>query len=297
LDSDDTLDEQAMAAAVDAFRETDVAKVQWPMFLADASGRTDGRITTVQSPPDGSLLQRVAFEGPLYDFNYHTNCALARSFLEAVMPVPEPDYRISADEYLTTLAPVYGAVTTLPKAHGTYRVHGANNYVDRNLDDDRVKGDVARFESNACVLADHLNRRGIEGDAALWKETAFNYLWPTRLLKVRIDIRRFVPEGSSYLLIDDEEWGGSTSIDGRLGVRLIERDGDYWGPPEHDAVAIEEIRRHFANGVRFLVLWWTCTWWRDVYPGLFLFLEHASHRVVESDGAVIFELTSEIGAL
>jgi glycosyltransferase involved in cell wall biosynthesis len=289
LDADDTLLEDAIAATLEMYDPSDVVKIQWPMFVTDAAGTRDGRVTAVEPPPRGQLIERVVEEGPLYDFNYHTNCVYSRAFLDHVMPVPEPPYRNGADVYLTTLAPIYGVLETLSRPFGTYRLHGANNYADRPLDDERLRDYIRRFDLNAEHLAEHLRRAGRDDvDPDHWRATAFNYLWPTRLLAVRQHVERLVPRGGEFILIDGGEWGGSQPIAERRAVRVVERDGLYWGPPASDSEAIDEVERLFTRGAELLVLWWTCYWWEDAYPLLLDHLDTHAHRLVDTDAAVIF---------
>ena len=297
LDADDTLHEDAIAATLEMYDPNDVVKIQWPMLVTDAAGTRDGRITAVEPPPRGQLIERTVEEGPLYDFNYHTNSVYSRAFLDQIMPVPEPPYRNGADVYLTTLAPVYGVLVTLPRPFGTYRLHGANNYAHRALDDERLRDYVRRFDLNAEHLAEHLRRVGRDDvDPDHWRANAFNYLWPTRLLKVRSHVARAVPRGGAFILIDGAEWGGAQPIAERHATRLMERDGEYWGPPAGDAEAIAEADRLHAAGAEVLVLWWTCFWWLDCYPGFIAWLEQRCQRVpdVEPEAAVIFRFNDDV---
>lgn len=53
------------------------------------------------------------------------NC-FARSVLEQILPIPEPEFRISADGYLVTVAPFYGNVIAVETPIGARRKHGNN---------------------------------------------------------------------------------------------------------------------------------------------------------------------------
>ena len=298
LDSDDTLLPETIDACIEGFRDDAVVRVQWSLHVTDAAGHRSSQTTTVEPPPDGRLLERVVRDGPLYDFNYHTNCAHHRGFLERVMPVPEAPYRHGADVYLTTLAAAYGVVETLSNPYGTYRVHGDNNYAERALDDERLQDYVRRFEMNAAVLAEHLGRLGWDVRPDDWKASAFNYLWPTRLLATRKSVRDHLPDGMPFILIDGVEWGSPASVDRRCAVR-IERDGDYWGDPPDDATAIAEVKRLARDGLRYVVIWWTKLWWLRAYPNFMLWMDERSDRMpdVPTDAAVIFRLHDDaVGA-
>ena len=290
LDADDTMLPGATAAAVSRFHHDDVARVQWPLLATDRTGRATG-LATAERPPEGSLIEEVVRGGPLYDLNYVTYAFHSRAFLRVVMPMPDEPYRHGADVYLLTLAPVYGHLRTLDAPFGTYRVHGANNFRERALDDARLRDYVQRFDINAEHLADHLRRVGRDDvDPDRWRATAFNYLWPTRLLRVRHHLERLVPEGEAFILVDGSEWGDEP-VPGRRAIRLVERDGRYWGPPHGAGDAIAAAQQALDCGAQVLALWWTCYWWLDAYPDLMRWVEERARRAVdvEADAALIFQ--------
>jgi hypothetical protein len=196
-----------------------------------------------------------------------------------------------------TLAPVYGVVATLPRPCGVYRVHGDNNYVDRPLDDARLRDYIGRFETNGSHLAQHLHRVGrVDADPVRWRGTAYNYLWPTRLLATRRHIEALLRPGGTFILVDDGEWGDGSSIADRQGIRPGERNGTYWGSPADDGDAIAAVEALINAGAELLVLWWTCFWWLDAYPRLIEFIDARADRSVDTDAAVIFRLRNrEVG--
>jgi glycosyltransferase involved in cell wall biosynthesis len=289
LDADDELFDDAVASAVPQFVDR-VVKVQWPLVSVDAHGGSRGSLVTTQRPPDGDLLERVAREGPLYDLHYVTGAAYTRDFLEAVMPVPEAPYRHGADMYLASIAPVYGTLATLPDARATYRLHPDNNYRNRPLDDDRLRNYLGRYETNASVLAEHLLARGTDVRPQDWYATAFNHLWPTRALAARQAIRANVPDGERFILIDGMEWGDPVEVDARVAVRVLERDGVYWGHPPDGATAIAAVQRLRDEGIEHFLLWWTCFWWFDAYPQFAQWIDACSVRRTATDAFVLVQL-------
>jgi hypothetical protein len=52
----------------------------------------------------------------------------AADVLRKIFPIPEVDFRILADNYLSHLTPLFGPVVALDFVGAYYRVHGANNY-------------------------------------------------------------------------------------------------------------------------------------------------------------------------
>jgi hypothetical protein len=52
--------------------------------------------------------------------------AFARDVLERIFPIPEDEFRICADGYLVTLAPLFGPVVSIDEPLGVYRIHDRN---------------------------------------------------------------------------------------------------------------------------------------------------------------------------
>jgi glycosyltransferase involved in cell wall biosynthesis len=290
LDADDTLFPGAMEAAVELFDDPQVVKVQWPLHVVDSQGDWHGALSTHVTPPEGDLRDRVAVDGPLYDFHYTTGCAYRTDFLNQVFPMPEAEYRNGGDVYLITLAPVYGRIRNSTQALGTYRVHGQNNYRERRLDEHRIRNYMQRFEDNSRALAAHLARQNIPADVGQWKRSNFNYIWLERLLLAKQDIAALVSPGETYLLVNDDEWGDPQPVEERCAVPLPEREGVYWGPPADDAAAIEEVERLRGQGARYVVFWWTCFWWLEHYVHLTRYLQSRFTRSLDNERLIAFDL-------
>ena len=297
LDADDTLLPEAIERAVPLFEDNKTVKVQWPLRVVDRAGTPCGQITTKWTPPEGNLKETVLRDGPFYDFNLHTGCALKRDFLEKVFPMPELPYRNGADVYLIILVPIFGYISNIMEPLGTYRSHGANNYLGRTLDDKRIRNYIDRFEINCEALHHHLNKMDIEVDPQLWKERNFNYLWPTRLLLAKQDIESYIPEGSKYILVNEDEWGEGEPVPKRHAIPFLEKDGQYAGPPADDAVAIKGLERLRNNGAKFLVFWWTSFWWLEHYKELYRRLRAHFPIISKSDRLVIFDLRQRVESL
>ena len=290
LDADDTLIPTAMASIIPFFEDENTVKVQWPLWVVDSSGAHTKEITTKWTPPQGDLKEFVLREGPFYDFNLHVGCAMRRSFLEKVFPMPEPPYRNGGDVYLTTLAPIFGEIRNFKEPLGTYRAHGANNYYGRELDEKRVRNYITRFEANCNALEQYAKKLGFAADPQLWKQRNFNYIWPHRLLQAKRDIESLVPGGASYILVNEDEWGIGEPVSKRHAVPFLERDGPYAGHPADDAGAISELERLRNKGADFIVFWWTSFWWFEHYPRFYEYVCSEFPCVLRNDGLVVFDL-------
>ena len=131
LDADDTLDPGIAAfVAAAAAAQPDAGKYQWRMELVDAEGRSTGSaLPAAHVPlPEGDM-RRAELTFP-FDIAWTATSgnAFPAAVLRAIMPMPEPDYRIGADSYLQHLTPLLGPVVSLDVIGANRRVHGGNAY-------------------------------------------------------------------------------------------------------------------------------------------------------------------------
>jgi Glycosyl transferase family 2 len=127
LDADDLLLPQAVEEIVRAWRPG-IAKAQFVLAHIDAEGRPLGG-TVPYAPaqmPDGDLKQAILSSGGYVGAPTSGN-AFARSVLERLLPIPEPQWHQAADTSLEILAPFLGDVVSLKKTLGCYRVHDSNH--------------------------------------------------------------------------------------------------------------------------------------------------------------------------
>jgi hypothetical protein len=207
------------------------------------------------------------------------------------MPVPELPFRHGADVYLTILAPVYGQIHRLYEPLGAYRVHECNNYFGRSLAPDRLRDFVQRFENCCIELQKHVTAQGTKPDIDDWRKRNFNYLWPTRCIRAVSQIEAVVPAGDSYLLVNNDDWGNREPVHGRHAIPFLENDGQYWGPPPNDDVAVSELNRLRAEtGVSHIVFSWTAYWYFEQYPRFHSWLRNEHRCIVENDAVTVFDI-------
>jgi glycosyltransferase involved in cell wall biosynthesis len=291
LDSDDSLDPDAIEKVIELMRERQVVKAQWPLRIIDVDGNWHGVLSTKQSPPEGNLRSRVIQDGPLYDFEFTTGSAYRRTFLSRVFPMPEAPYRNGGDVYLITLAPIFGDVRTAHKPLGMYRAHEHNNFLGKRLNKERVRNYLRRFEANCSVLAKQLVLQGERPNVESWRERNFNYLWPTRWLRAVSEIEAVISPGNSYLLVNNNEWGNGEPVPGRHAIPFLERDGEYWGPPADDRAAISQVNRLTTETrVSHIVFSWTAYWWLEHYSRFHTWLRSTHRCVLENDALTVFEI-------
>lgn len=174
LDADDYLYPHAAARIAGAFGPG-VAKVHYRLDLVDRHGRTVDLYPAREVSFDSGdvvplLLSKGRYEAPVTSGN-----AFARGVLERILPMPEEDFRISADGYVVTLAPLFGAVASIDEPLGAYVQHGANAWAPGRTDSGerfrramehdrsrlralaRVAGDLGLRLAEAPELRDHVH--------------------------------------------------------------------------------------------------------------------------------------------
>jgi 2-polyprenyl-3-methyl-5-hydroxy-6-metoxy-1,4-benzoquinol methylase len=101
-----------------------------------------------------------------------------------------------------------------------------------------------------------------------------------------------IPQGASFILVDENQWGDGEIVPGRRAIPFVERDGRYWGPPPDDEAAIRELERLRKAGASFMVFASPAFWWLEYYAGLSQHLRSAFRCVLENERLIVFVLKS-----
>jgi glycosyltransferase involved in cell wall biosynthesis len=286
LDADDVLMPGAAAAAVAATGDERVVQVHWPVAEIDAAGRVTGEVTPVAALADGDLLAQLLGAGPLQWASSPTSGnAWTRRYLEAVMPIPEAEFRMGADAYVIGLAPLYGRLRAVERPHSYYRRHARN-------DSGRSFDEIIRFDLDiARKLFSHASRRaaalGHEVDPAQWEAGNWSFMLARSLAEIDS-----IVGADPFVLIDGMELSLEPGS-GRSVIPFLEHDGEYWGQPEDDAEAISELERLRREGARFLVLAWPAFWWADAYPRFIEHVRGSYARALVNERLQIFDLSED----
>jgi glycosyltransferase involved in cell wall biosynthesis len=123
LDADDLLYPECVSAAMSAVRAGSV-KVQYNLDVIGSNGENYNRCVCHFPIGYNSDAIRAEFlTSNTYMWPVSSGNAYARSFLEQMLPLT---VRIAPDGILNTVAPLFGDVVTLDRAHGCYRIHQSN---------------------------------------------------------------------------------------------------------------------------------------------------------------------------
>lgn len=286
VDSDDALLPHAVERVVEIMTDPAVAKIQWRATEIDEGGRPTGRRIPDQPLSRGNLRDRVLAEGP-YGYHWPPTSANAwsRILLDRILPMPETSFRTCPDLYLAALAPLYGHVECADEPLSLWRKHLANHSWREDFAT-RVREGIERDEHTMQALAEHARRLGLVPDRTAWR----SYTWWIQISAAIADIVSVVPEGSSFILANQEAWANGPRIAGRTRLPFLEQDGLYWGPPADDAEAIAELLRQRARGQRYFVVAFPHLWYLDHYHGLNAWLQLNAREHLRNARVAIFQL-------
>jgi glycosyltransferase involved in cell wall biosynthesis len=129
LDSDDQLLPDITQRVVEVFQQQpDIVKVQYQLQVIDNDSQKLSKIIPESRyMPSGDLRSHIV-KFHSYGCSPTSGNAFSASVLHRLLPMPEAEYRIIADEYINNLVPLLGSIVSLHQVGGLYRVHGNNNF-------------------------------------------------------------------------------------------------------------------------------------------------------------------------
>jgi len=130
LDADDYLEPDAVARVVAAWKPG-IAKIQYRLRVIDGSGRAVELFPPRDTRFDSGDVVPLLLRSGRYHTAVTSGNAFSREVLQRILPIPEGEFRISADGYLVTLAPLFGTVLSLDEPLGVYRLHERNAWATR----------------------------------------------------------------------------------------------------------------------------------------------------------------------
>jgi hypothetical protein len=200
--------------------------------------------------------------------------------------MPEAPFKISADNYLCMLAPLYGMITVISEPLSLYRLHGKNNFRGKYLEEALLESKVERFNASSEILQKHFSDLGIIPETENWEKNS----WLKKLSRSLNDIKSIVPEKSRMILADDNQWQILDEIAGRKIIPFMEKDNHYWGPPADDDEAIGEIENQIKKNTRFIFFAWPVFWWLDHYKRLYSWLHDKHECLIQDERLIGFKL-------
>ncbi|MEN8443452.1 MAG: glycosyltransferase [Cyanobacteria bacterium J06555_13] len=136
LDSDDYLFEKALEKIVEVWTP-EVSKVHYRLQIVDTQGNSQGPCYPPRnlSLASGEVWKEL-FEKGAYTGVSTSGNAISRHALAQVSPIPEI-YKLTSDDYLSTLIPFYGEVIAIEQPLAAYRIHTSNQWALVTVSGDR----------------------------------------------------------------------------------------------------------------------------------------------------------------
>jgi GT2 family glycosyltransferase len=160
LDADDYLYPNAVSEIVDAW-EDDTVQMQFRLHIVDEHQDVKDVFPPPELPFDSGDVTPKLLQKGRYQTTVTSGLAFQRSALDAIMPVPETDFRQGADGYLVTVAPLHGVVTSIDTCLGAYRMHGANHSVFAEQLGQRARWRVEHDFHRLAALSDQAAEIGL----------------------------------------------------------------------------------------------------------------------------------------
>jgi glycosyltransferase involved in cell wall biosynthesis len=290
LDSDDTLNSNAVEQIVGHFGNTSIAKVHWPLTVINEAGMRMGTIIPHDPLPEGDFKEHALRSGPPFFLNPPTSGnAWSREFIESIMPIPEAEFRIGADTYLFETVAFFGPVKKIDLPLGSYRIHDKNNYFHKPFDA-KLKAEINFYESLFTLLERYCQKLGIPANPKIWRSLS----WFHQVDESIREIKELIPDHSNIILIDEERWGVGSQLGNIKISPLLEKNGEYDGVPADTNEAIDGIQQLRSKGAEFLVLAWSSFWWLDYLENLAKYLYEHFTLVLKNDHILIFNLNPTV---
>ncbi len=204
LDADDMLLPNIVQNVVEVFRtHQNVVKVMYCMEVIDADGRPTGEIKPhPHLPLRSGDLRRYILSSP-FDMTWMATSgnAFAAGTLQKILPIPEQDYPIMADFYLSHLVALFGLAVFLPEVGAHYRLHNANNFArqTKNVNLSEIRGFIL-YAQRTCMyiqqMADTLKLEKRPNNA--------EELYSVSILSKRLTSLKLDPDG--HPLKEDTAW-------------------------------------------------------------------------------------------
>ena len=191
LDADDYLYPNAIAQIAQAW-VPDLAKIHYRLDVVDSNGNLRG-----YSYPQGGQLEQGNLRSSILNVGTYKGVptsgnAISRSALEQVMPIPD-EFNMTADDYLSVLIPLYGAVSAIETPLGAYRIHDSNQWAMSKVTSERFHRFIRHDQQRCKLLKEKGEALGLSVPSDL--ETRFFGRSWSRLSSLKLDpLNHPVPE-------------------------------------------------------------------------------------------------------
>ena len=156
LDSDDLLHPNIVSKVVKTFEsDNDIVKVQFRLQTCDENGSIlNASIpSNIERMRSGDLKDSILQFPDDLTWQPTSGNAFSAEVLKKIFPMPEEEYRICADYYLSNIPGLFGSVVSIKELGGYYRIHQQNNHKDSALDLQKTREIIQRtFFTHSQIL-------------------------------------------------------------------------------------------------------------------------------------------------
>lgn len=110
------------------------------------------------------------------------------------------------------------------------------------------------------------------------------------LYEVREELLALISPQESFILVDEDCLNGNEIIEGFRTIPFTEHNGQYWGTPTDDNMAIRELDRLHQTGASAIVFVLNTFWWLEYYVGFHTYLRQEFRCVLQNDRLIVFDL-------
>ena len=206
LDADDYLLPDAAAQVVSVWK-SDTIQVQARLQLVDANCNHIDIYPKPEIPFDSGDVSRLLLEKGRYRTTVTSGLSFRREALSKILPIPEADFRISADGYLVTLVPFYGKVVSIDHPLGVRRYHGSNLWTltGKSMTTEKLIKSVEHDLTKHKYLAKKANELGKTVSRELALKDYIHLI--NRIASLRLDPKNHpIPNDSQTLLAFKGYW-------------------------------------------------------------------------------------------
>ncbi len=186
LDADDYLLPDAAEQIVSAWKPGTV-QIQARLELVDNRGKHFDIYPQPELPFDSGEITHLLLERGRYRTTVTSGLSFCRKALAQVLPIPEAEFRISADGYLVTLIPFYGQVVSIDRPLGVRRYHGSNLWSSSGKGKETEK--LCKSLNHDLIKYEFISKKAAEFGKKQGKAFAFkDYVHLTnRIASLRLD--------------------------------------------------------------------------------------------------------------
>ena len=169
-------------------------------------------------------------------------------------------------------------------------VHFWHPYPPRphDLDYFFFRWDLEQSAKSLEIIQKKWNLVQLYGDLSFAKER--NHIG--HLYKITDQLKTLISPQESFILVDEDRLNGNEIIKGFRTIPFTERNGQYWGAPTDDDMAIREFERLQQTGASAIVFLWHTFWWLEYYTGFYDYLRQKFPCILQNEHLIVFDLRS-----